>query len=72
MYIFDYEISLIWILILVNIGVILALILILIELRQLSKLRSSFERMFGKHEKILERDEEIFWRELERLKGMLK
>jgi len=68
MYILDYEISLIWILLLVNIGVILTLILVLIELKQIRKLRKSFEQMFGKHEEILEKDEKIFWKELEELK----
>ncbi len=70
MYIFDYEVSLVWVLILVNVGVTLALILVLLELRQLRKLRKSFERMFGKHERILERDEEIFWKELRKLKNL--
>ncbi len=70
MYILDYEVSLVWILILVNIGVTLALILVLIELRQLNKLRQAFERMFGKHEEILEKDEKIFWKELEELKKL--
>jgi len=70
MYIFNYYIDLVWVLILVNIGVILALILVLMELRGMRKLRQSFERMFGKHEKILEKEEEIFWKELEGLKGV--
>jgi len=72
MYIFNYYIDLVWILILVNIGVILALILVLMELRGMRKLRQSFERMFGRHEKILEREEEVFWKELEELKGVGK
>ncbi|OYT53111.1 MAG: hypothetical protein B6U72_06925 [Candidatus Altiarchaeales archaeon ex4484_2] len=70
MYIFDYEVSLVWVLILVNVGMTLALVLVLLELRQLRKLRQSFERMFGKHEEILEKDEEIFWKELEKLKKL--
>ncbi|RLI89049.1 MAG: hypothetical protein DRO62_02435 [Candidatus Altiarchaeales archaeon] len=72
MYIFNYYVDLVWILILVNVGVILALILVLMELRGMRKLRQSFERMFGKHEKILEREEEVFWKELDELKKLTK
>ena len=72
MYIFNYYVDLVWILILVNVGVILALILVLMELRSMRKLRQSFERMFGKHEKILEREEEVFWKELDELKKLTK
>ncbi len=72
MYILNYEISLIWILLLANIGVILALILVILELRQLRKLRKSFEHLFGKHEDILEKDEKIFWKELSELKNILR
>ena len=43
--------------------------MILLELRGIRKLRESFERMFGKHEKILEKEEEVFWKELEELRG---
>ena len=71
MYLFNYEISLVWILLLANLGIILALILVLLELKEIGKLKKSFEHMFGKHEEILERDEKIFWKELEDLKGLL-
>lgn len=72
MYIFNYYVDLVWVLILVNVGVILALILVLMELRAMRKLRESFERMFGKHEKILEREEEVFWKELDELKKLTR
>ncbi|RLI90516.1 MAG: hypothetical protein DRO95_06070 [Candidatus Altiarchaeales archaeon] len=68
MYILNYEIDLVTLLVLLNIGVFLVLILVLIELRKLRKLRESFEHMFGKHEKILKKEEDIFWKELERLR----
>jgi hypothetical protein len=71
MYVFNYEVDLVLVLILANVGIILALILVLLELREMKKLRMSFEHLFGKHEEILERDEKIFWKELENLKKLL-
>ncbi len=60
MYIFNYEINLVWILLMANMGVILALILVLIELREVRKMRKAFEHMFGYYEELMKKDTKIF------------
>jgi|GEM_PF-1639899 len=72
MYIFNYEINLVWVLLMANIGVILALILILIELREVRKMKKAFEHMFGHYEELMKKDTKIFWKELEELKKLEK
>ena len=71
MYIFNYEINLVWILLMANLGVILALILILIELREVRKMRKAFEHMFGQYEELMKKDTKIFWKELDELKEII-
>ncbi|MBN2013948.1 MAG: hypothetical protein JW778_02095 [Candidatus Altiarchaeota archaeon] len=67
----NIDIDLIWLLVLGNMGMILALILILIELQQVRKLRKAFEHMFGHYEELMEKDTKIFWKELEELKYII-
>ncbi len=71
MYIFNYEVNLVWILLLANVGVILALILILLELREVRKLNKSFEHMFGHYEEVMKKDTRIFWKELQKLTDII-
>jgi len=68
MYILNYEVNLVWVLLAANTAVIRALILILIELRETRKLRKAFEHMFGHYEEVMAKDTKIFWKELEELK----
>ena len=62
-----FYIDLVMLLVLLNVGVILALILVLIKSRKLRKSRESFEHLFWEQEKILEKEQNVFWKELERL-----
>lgn len=71
MYVLNYDISLVWVLILLNLGVILALILVLLELREMRRFKKSLDQLFGTHERILERDENVFGREIEELKNVI-
>ena len=71
MIILGYEINLIWILIAANVGVILALVLILIELYQVRRLRKAFEHMFGHYDELMQKETKIFWKELEELKDIV-
>ncbi len=58
--------NLVWILLMANIGVILALILI--ELQEVRKMRKVFEHMSGHYEELMKKDTKIFWKDL---KGLL-
>jgi len=71
MYILNYEVNLVWVLLAANTAVILALILILIELRETRKLRKAFEHMFGHYDEVMQKETKLFWKELDELKNVI-